>query len=501
MALIYDGIGGTNKATVDAVATALRASKYDPANNLFYKKDRNGSITPASTYGYPLVGSDYKNAQLLRAKGYGHLTNSNSHTLLFYDNNEGSAFNTNKWTNRSGINPVVANGTMTVTDTAGAGSAGWIQSLKAFTVPSGGALLFRGRYGFDAHNIGNYTSIGLAYRISGNTQTYPSYTGGGVAWKQLSTGHWVPIISFMPEASPADSSAVTEVVGTPIPYATFISTFTPGTATTAVYGIFEILLEQYRAVFSIYTSSGVLFNTQTIDLGGAGAWLTSNQMGAHVYQAQGNSILTNNVYQNAVSVHSIGFNTYKPWSASLSGQFDNSLLSPTAFTQLSNYANSTAPVSASLSNTAAGYTTLGGQWQFAAVAGAETDYALFAQQIPSPYTFYCTGIRIDGINTGAAVATTSTVLQWSAAFNSSAVSLATGGSYPPMVAPLGYMCWTVAGGAIGNPPSEPSIFWQPGTPVAVQPGRFIHIIVKCPIGTATASQILRGSVAIDGWFE
>lgn len=47
-----------------------------------------------------------------------------------------------------------------------------------------------------------------------------------------------------------------------------------------------------------------------------------------------------------------------------------------------NYANTAAPASATLSNTAAGYTTLGGQFQFAAVAG-ETDYALFAFLVPA----------------------------------------------------------------------------------------------------------------------
>ena len=33
------------------------------------------------------------------------------------------------------------------------------------------------------------------------------------------------------------------------------------------------------------------------------------------------------------------------------------------------------------------------------------------------------------------------------------------------------------------------------------PGRFLHVILKCPIGTATATQIIRGTVVIDGYFE
>lgn len=57
--------------------------------------------------------------------------------------------------------------------------------------------------------------------------------------------------------------------------------------------------------------------------------------------------------------------------------------------QLENHTNSTAPTSATLSNTAAGYTTLGGRFQFAAVAGAATDYALFGFQVPAGSKFLC----------------------------------------------------------------------------------------------------------------
>jgi hypothetical protein len=98
---------------------------------------------------------------------------------------------------------------------------------------------------------------------------------------------------------------------------------------------------------------------------------------------------------------------------------------PYSGVQLENHTNSTAPTSATLSNTAAGYTTLGGRFQFAAVAGAATDFALFGFQVPVGSRFICEGTHIETYNTGAAVATTATVLEWSMGFNSSAVSLAT----------------------------------------------------------------------------
>jgi hypothetical protein len=184
----------------------------------------------------------------------------------------------------------------------------------------------------------------------------------------------------------------------------------------------------------------------------------------------------------------------------MSGMGYNSLSSPTVFTQLANYANSAAPASATLSNTVAGYTTLGGQWQFAAIGSAETDFALFGWQNPTPYTFYCTGIKIDSFNMVVAVATTVTSLQWGAAFNSSAVSLATAAPYSPMRVALGQQYFLTAD-PVGAGARPGPVIWVPGTPMAVQPGRFLHIILKLPTSTATATEIIRGTAVVDGFFE
>jgi hypothetical protein len=115
----------------------------------------------------------------------------------------------------------------------------------------------------------------------------------------------------------------------------------------------------------------------------------------------------------------------KPWGQSLAGMGMGGEMVPVAMTQSANFVNSTGPVSATLSNTAAGYTTLGGQFQFAAVAGSEVDYALFGYTVPAPYTFNAVGIDISTFNMGAAVATTPTLCQWFASPDQLAISLAT----------------------------------------------------------------------------
>lgn len=182
-----------------------------------------------------------------------------------------------------------------------------------------------------------------------------------------------------------------------------------------------------------------------------------------------------------------------------------------AFAQTANHANSTSPTSATLSNTAAGYTTLGGRFQFAAVVGAATDFALFGFQVPAGYKACITGIRIDTVLTGAAIATTATILDWSLAVNSTAVSLATVDSVPgagpvtvaPRRIPLGVQGYALVAPngprQIGESAEQITVRFDP--PLTAEPGRFIHVIVQVPVGTATASQIFRGDVMLTGYFK
>jgi hypothetical protein len=198
------------------------------------------------------------------------------------------------------------------------------------------------------------------------------------------------------------------------------------------------------------------------------------------------------------------------WATNKAGQGLSAVQTPSGMTQgqTANYANSAAPTSATLSNTAAGYTTLGGQFQFAAVAGAETDYALFGYQNTAPTVaitgcnLVIRGIWIDTFNMGAAVATTPTLLQWSLGVGSTAVSLATAeaaATRAPRRITLGTQVFPV-GAAIGAD-SGKRIDVNLDAPVVVEPGTFVHVILKMPVGTATASQIIRGVVGINAYWE
>jgi hypothetical protein len=179
----------------------------------------------------------------------------------------------------------------------------------------------------------------------------------------------------------------------------------------------------------------------------------------------------------------------------------------TTIGQSAQWANSSEPSNATLSNTAAGYATLGGTFAFAAPAGAATDYALFGYLVetatatrPAP-NLVISGVRIAAVNQGAAVATTATIVHWAIAVGSTAVSLATTDSSTargPKRLPLGIQSWVV-GAAIGVAAND--IFVPFGAPLVCEPGCYVHIICRVPVGTATASQIIRGVVMINAHWD
>ena len=213
----------------------------------------------------------------------------------------------------------------------------------------------------------------------------------------------------------------------------------------------------------------------------------------------------------SLAVTSGDMNSGKLWATVQAGQGLGAYNVPdgTAAGGTVNYVNSTVPASATLSNTAAGYTTLGGQWQFAAVAGAETDYALFGFQVPAPVAalpgrnLVIRGVHIESFNMGAAVATTPHILQWALGVGSSAVTLAQADSTTAVgkarrVIPIGCQYMPI-GSVIGYCCNALDINLD--APVYVEAGSWVHIILKMPVASATASQIVRGLVNINGYWE
>lgn len=203
-------------------------------------------------------------------------------------------------------------------------------------------------------------------------------------------------------------------------------------------------------------------------------------------------------------------NSAKPFGHIMAGAGGGAyqVQSGTTSGQTANYANSAAPASATLSNTAAGYTTLGGQYQFAATATNETDWALFGYQNPAGSatlpgkTLYVTGLRIGEMFITGAAGVNATMFFWGCAAGSTAVSLATtdgAATVAPRRLSLGGQTFAAAA-AIGVMATGFSVDFG-NSPLVVPAGTFFHVILKQLNGAATASLVFRGEVAVYGYFE
>lgn len=201
--------------------------------------------------------------------------------------------------------------------------------------------------------------------------------------------------------------------------------------------------------------------------------------------------------------------TDRPWAATMAGQGMSAIQGASGHVQgqTANNVNSTVPATATLSNTAAGYATMGGRFLFAAPAGAETDYALFAYLNPAPTTgitgrnLVIRGVWIEAFNAVVAVATTPTVLEWSLGVGSTAVSLATvdgAATRAPRRLAMGNQSFLV--GALAGANSE-RIDRNLDAPLVVEPGTYLHIILRVPYGTATATELFRGFVGLNAFWE
>ncbi len=289
------------------------------------------------------------------------------------------------------------------------------------------------------------------------------------------------------------------------PVLTFNGTDVPGTAVTmpsgwqSSYYTWDVLLDDDEAYFAVQdTSTGLIIAERRIQLAVTQQKLwnaTHLPVFARVYSTGSAPATAPNLIVAAIDVVLLDIAQNKPWGHQQAVNGSGSNFNPTAFTQSAQWSNSAAPSNATLSNTAAGYTTLGGLFSFVAVAGAATDYALFGYTVPSPYTFVCTGADINTWNTGAAVATTPTLLVWGLGIDQSAISLA--GTITRV--PIGAQAFVVGAAVGANAERVSADFSQ--APLVTNAGRIMTVILRMPVATNTASQVIQGLVTLKGYFE
>lgn len=411
----------------------------------------------------------------------GHLAVSNGETIMFYDQVDGSAVNSNLWTTTTTTQTVAQAGGLITLNNSGittVSTASQITSIKQIPLYGSLPVLFQAGAIVNA-GAGQANSVmELGFGLASGTAAPTD----GVFFRYNAVGELVGVINYAgveTTTSPFTLPPVNEMVN----YVIIVDSGQVGFATG---GELKMLPFPTSQPFPVSTARQPVF-MRTYNTASAPGTAPKIQLGRVM------------VIQGVISME-------RDWAVTLVSLGRGAYQSPTAFTQAANHANSTAPTSATLSNTAAGYATLGGRWQFAAVAGAATDYALFGYAVPVGYQLFITSVAITSMVTGAAIATTPTVLDWSLGLNASAVSLATADgatTWAPRRIPLGMQGFplTAPTGPAGIGDSAPEITRMFPTPLVVDSGRYCHVIVSVPVGTATASQVFRGTVMINGYFE
>ena len=370
-----------------------------------------------------------------------------------------------------------------------------LQTYRTFQLVDSSALLLDFRIKFNVALVANYTAewgLGFASAITAPTD--------GILFRTNSAGALLGVVNIN------GSEQTVNLITTP---------------TAGNFYHFQILLDQDRVEFYVNGAmeGWIGINAQTATNVASVALTTASlpfstalPILVRTYNASGASPSSAvQLWLAEIAVTALDVTFGKPWSVirALGGDSAVQVARGTAAAQSANYANSAGPASATLSNTAAGYTTLGGQWQFVAVAGAETDYALFAFQVPAAAAnagnrnLVITGVHIGAFNTGAAVATTPTLLQWAIGVGSTAVSLATtdsatAGTRAPRKIAIGSQSFPI-GAVIGANVNDLDV--QFNSPLVAEAGTFVHVILKMPVGTATASQVVRGTCSINGYWE
>ena len=175
-----------------------------------------------------------------------------------------------------------------------------------------------------------------------------------------------------------------------------------------------------------------------------------------------------------------------------------------------NIINSLNPSVTTLANTTAGYTTLGGDFQFTATTSAETDYILFAYLNPAATstvpgkTLVINNVYINTYLTGATLTGASTLFQWGIAVGGTAVSLleqdsVTTGTRSARRLGLGVQSFALS--APTGSAADRTIAFEALNPIMVEAGSYCHIILKAPISTVVPSLVYIGVVIINGYWE
>jgi hypothetical protein len=431
---------------------------------------------PSAQRGVPVGGLNDDHFRAMRMDRSGGVAMA-LHQPLFHEPFDGATLNVNRWTaSNSVFSPAQTTNGYSFNTTGGVAANGFaiITSLDQFLKTQRNPFYFKARASFN--------------NIAGATAEFGFGAPAGIAIP--ATGAYWRIGGGVAQLFVAGNAA--EFGSATISLASFANFATQ-------YYTYDIFVDDDEAVGTIHDVNGRVVARVSVALpnGFVRAFSVSRLptyarlfIGAAA-TASPPSLLLSDVYVGALDA-----NMNRSWVDTLAAMSLVGTANPQTGAQLANWTNSTVENTAVLSNTAPSSATLGGRFAFAAVAGAATDYLLFGFTVPSPAKLFVTGIDIDVKNTGAAVATSGHELEWAAVPNLASANLAAAGGLRVPIAqhsfPIG-----AAIGALGGRVSADFM----GMPLVTNANRVFGIALRMPVATATASQVIRGTVTIKGRFE
>ena len=478
MALIQDGSGGGGILAVDTVSNAARVTFYDTDGNPILYPTAS-QVEPSAQAGLLAMGLNNKTILPQRLDRLGSQASANILPLL-NESFDGTILSTQRWS--------VSAATMAVSQATASGlnfnSGAIVTANTGYLIRSARPYLKCMRQPLCSRTRAKVTPIinAISEYGFGDVSSATGSNNTGAYWQVTAAGAVIPVVEF----------------NTAIQTGTDIRAAINALGITNFYD-FDITIEDESVLFVCSDSStGNIVSSQSIALASTGArLLSSTQISyfARLYITGTAAITAPALNISDLAVWSLDSAANVPLSHLMAGQGRGLDVNPLSGAQLAQWANSAEPASAVLSNTTPSYSgSLGGKFQFAPVAGATTDYNFFAYSVPAGTNLFITGIDIEAWNTGAASGGSGPlVLQWGIAVGmlNNAIASATsrvgiGAQNLPGGSPIGYILGRI------------SKSYQ--TPLFCPAGRYLAIILRIPIGTVVASEIIQGMINFEGYF-
>ncbi len=498
-ASITGSVGVTTTVTTTNITFVGSGSMSPPTGSLVGTKDQAGLFQPLrsglsgalSTY-----LSDEHGAQLALSQDPDNRLRVEEEYPLFVDEFDGTTLNLNSW--------ATTGSTMTQTQAAGAivlnanntltsGTFSSIATQRYFSLNYNSFLVFNSKTKFSA-SVNSMQEIGYGIGQGGNNPVAGQTIANGIFFRVSGTSTNLANIYGVYNKDGTETSV------------------SLGTVNTTSYYDLDMTKGQETVRFYVSDMSGTIVGDSFLNSPSNSAnFSTQSHLPAfaRVYNI-GASPTGSQLSISTLSVLKGGAAYNRTYNDFIAGNGRGAISPPLSSSIIANISNSMViPPLLALSNTVASYTTLGGKFKFLMPSGSAIDYPLFAYQVPSAsgFSLVVNGVTLQAVNLGTNVTTTATVLEWELGVGATAATLNTTLPGGPLRTVIGvqalpiFVAASASGGRIGDMFVPPVVNYAPRNPLVVHPGRFFHVILTVPTGSATAANIVTGFVNVDAYWE